>query len=189
MENARHPLPVLTSMSFHRVFDGLPRPILPFPQVKLFGSFTRWAQDVAPPLDGGAPGRSILTTAAAALRYATTSPAGPVHINMQVCDSGVCHNFHLAEGRTLLVNGTSWVTGRRPLPPRPQPPARCLCSDLSPASAVPRATRPQRLPLEPPPAAGGPRAMVTLPAALHTSHPTAQPSRRRCSRLFSPLLP
>lgn len=53
-------------------------------QVKLFGSFARWSQDVAPPLDGGPPGRSLLTTAAAAIRYAVSSPAGPVHLNMQV---------------------------------------------------------------------------------------------------------
>ena len=71
-------------------------PPSPLPQVKLFGSFTRWAQDMAPPLDGGAPGRSILTTAAAALRYATTSPAGPVHINMQV--GGVGHSLRLVPG-------------------------------------------------------------------------------------------
>ena len=57
-------------------------------QVKLFGSFARWSQDVAPPLDGGPPGRSLLTTAAAAIRYAVTSPAGPVHLNMQVWYGG-----------------------------------------------------------------------------------------------------
>jgi 2-succinyl-5-enolpyruvyl-6-hydroxy-3-cyclohexene-1-carboxylate synthase len=52
-------------------------------QVKIFGSFARWSQDIAPPLDGGPPGRSILTTVAAAIRHAVVSPAGPVHINMQ----------------------------------------------------------------------------------------------------------
>ncbi|GAX76586.1 hypothetical protein CEUSTIGMA_g4032.t1 [Chlamydomonas eustigma] len=52
-------------------------------QVKIFGSFTRWAQDVAPPLEGAGPGRTILTTVAAAVRHAVASPAGPVHLNMQ----------------------------------------------------------------------------------------------------------
>lgn len=52
-------------------------------QVKIFGSFTRWFQDVAAPHDG-IPGRAVLTTASTALRYCygPASP-GPVHLNLQ----------------------------------------------------------------------------------------------------------
>lgn len=52
------------------------------PQVKLFGSFTRWAADVPPPSDA-VPGRALLTTLDTALRYATAAHPGPVHLNLQ----------------------------------------------------------------------------------------------------------
>ena len=51
-------------------------------QVKIFGGYTRWAIDVAPP-DHEVPVRGLLTSADAAVRFATGTPAGPVHINCQ----------------------------------------------------------------------------------------------------------
>jgi isochorismate synthase/2-succinyl-5-enolpyruvyl-6-hydroxy-3-cyclohexene-1-carboxylate synthase/2-succinyl-6-hydroxy-2,4-cyclohexadiene-1-carboxylate synthase/O-succinylbenzoate synthase len=56
--------------------------LLAAPQVKLFGSFTRWAADVPPPSDA-VPGRALLTTLDTALRYATAAHPGPVHLNLQ----------------------------------------------------------------------------------------------------------
>jgi hypothetical protein len=75
-----------------------------FPQVKIFGGFTRWFQDVQPPLDS-LPGRAILTTTATAMRHCLGGASsggggsggggawgggrhgdapGPVHLNLQV---------------------------------------------------------------------------------------------------------
>ncbi|DBA90081.1 TPA: hypothetical protein ACH3X1_003400 [Trebouxia sp. C0004] len=51
-------------------------------QVKIFGGYTRWAIDVPPP-DHVVPVRGLLTSADAAVRFATGTPAGPVHINCQ----------------------------------------------------------------------------------------------------------
>lgn len=51
-------------------------------QVKIFGGYTRWAVDVPPP-DHVVPVRGLLTTTDAAVRFATGTPAGPVHINCQ----------------------------------------------------------------------------------------------------------
>ena len=51
-------------------------------QVKIFGGYTRWAVDVPPP-DPAVPVRALLTTTDAAVRFATGTPAGPVHINCQ----------------------------------------------------------------------------------------------------------
>ena len=52
-------------------------------QVDIFGKFTRWATEVGPPEAGGPPGaaRQLLTTIDNAVFQATSSPAGPVHIN------------------------------------------------------------------------------------------------------------
>jgi len=51
-------------------------------QVKIFGGYTRWVIDVPPP-DHVVPVRGLLTSADAAVRFATGTPAGPVHINCQ----------------------------------------------------------------------------------------------------------
>lgn len=51
-------------------------------QVKIFGGYTRWAVDVPPP-DPAVPVRALLTTTDAAVRFATGTPAGPVHLNCQ----------------------------------------------------------------------------------------------------------
>ncbi|KAK9806829.1 hypothetical protein WJX72_004058 [[Myrmecia] bisecta] len=51
-------------------------------QVKIFGGCTRWAVDVPPP-DPAVPARMVLTTVDTAVRYATGTPAGPVHLNCQ----------------------------------------------------------------------------------------------------------
>ena len=51
-------------------------------QVKIFGGYTRWAVDLPPP-DHVVPVRALLTSADAAVRFATGVPAGPVHINCQ----------------------------------------------------------------------------------------------------------
>ncbi|KAL6744836.1 ADC synthase, partial [Haematococcus lacustris] len=59
-------------------------------QVKIFGAFTRWFQDVPPPCPA-LPGRALLTAVSAALRWATASGGrgqggagpGPVHLNLQ----------------------------------------------------------------------------------------------------------
>jgi len=51
-------------------------------QVKIFGGYTRWAIDVPPP-DHVVPVRGLLTSADAAVRFATGTPAGPVHMNCQ----------------------------------------------------------------------------------------------------------
>lgn len=51
-------------------------------QVKIFGGYTRWAVDVPPP-DPTVPVRALLTTTDAAVRFATGTPSGPVHINCQ----------------------------------------------------------------------------------------------------------
>lgn len=51
-------------------------------QVNIFGTYTRWAVDVPPP-DHTVPVRGLLTTVGAAVRFATGTPAGPVHLNCQ----------------------------------------------------------------------------------------------------------
>ncbi len=51
-------------------------------QVKIFGGYTRWDVDLPPP-DHVVPLRALLTTTDAALRFATGTPPGPVHINCQ----------------------------------------------------------------------------------------------------------
>ena len=53
----------------------------PGAQVKLFGGYTRWACDLSAPHDG-TPARMVLTTADAAVRWATNEGLeGPVHLN------------------------------------------------------------------------------------------------------------
>jgi isochorismate synthase/2-succinyl-5-enolpyruvyl-6-hydroxy-3-cyclohexene-1-carboxylate synthase/2-succinyl-6-hydroxy-2,4-cyclohexadiene-1-carboxylate synthase/O-succinylbenzoate synthase len=54
-------------------------------QVKIFGSYTRWHQDVTPPEDA-IPGRVILSTLDTALRYTLGPNPGPVHLNLQFRD-------------------------------------------------------------------------------------------------------
>ena len=49
-------------------------------QVKIFGSYARFAADLAPPGDG-APARACATMAATALRYLRGANPGPVHLN------------------------------------------------------------------------------------------------------------
>lgn len=49
-------------------------------QVKIFGSYTRFEADLAPPGDG-APARACATMAASALRYLRGTNPGPVHLN------------------------------------------------------------------------------------------------------------
>ena len=49
-------------------------------QVKIFGSYTRFDADLAPPGDG-APARACATMAATALRYLRGTNPGPVHLN------------------------------------------------------------------------------------------------------------
>ncbi len=175
--------------------DAAPRPSAPLPsppQVKIFGSFTRWSQDVAPPLDGAAPGRSILTTAAAALRYAVTSPAGPVHLNMQVRNTAPyraaclrnpepCWPLPWVQGSAFCrALGSAW---------QPRPPPLSLPSAPDPASftlgAVPRAPSAHHLPLEPGTAAGRPGPLDTLAAALHNAGSGAAAAGSPCSAATS----
>ena len=52
-------------------------------QVKVFGGYTRWGADVAPP-DAATPARVALTTIDAAVRFARQAHSpGPVHLNCQ----------------------------------------------------------------------------------------------------------
>lgn len=51
-------------------------------QVNIFGGYTRLAVDVPPP-DHTVPVRALLTNVGAAVRFATGTPAGPVHLNCQ----------------------------------------------------------------------------------------------------------
>lgn len=53
-------------------------------QVKLFGAYVRYAEDLPPP-DSGAPCAAMLTSVDAAVRHARcASSAGPVHLNLQL---------------------------------------------------------------------------------------------------------
>ena len=52
-------------------------------QVKIFGSYVRWAQDLPPP-DSKTPGRMLLTALDTAVHIAMNRySAGPVHLNLQ----------------------------------------------------------------------------------------------------------
>ena len=58
-------------------------PPLCTPQVKIFGAYTRFAADLAPP-SGDAPARVLLPTLDAAFGAATSpTAAGPTHVNCQ----------------------------------------------------------------------------------------------------------
>ena len=51
--------------------------------MKIFGSYTRWMADLAPP-SASMPARVALTTVDTAVRWATQpGSAGPVHLNCQ----------------------------------------------------------------------------------------------------------
>lgn len=51
-------------------------------QVKIFGSYVRWAVDLPPP-DDAMPARVVLSTIDTAVRHAKGNLAGPVHLNCQ----------------------------------------------------------------------------------------------------------
>lgn len=51
-------------------------------QVKIFGNYVRWAQDLPPP-GPSCPLRIILTTVDSAYQRAVLQPKGPVHLNLQ----------------------------------------------------------------------------------------------------------
>ena len=57
-------------------------------QVKIFGDNTRYFHDVPPPTEQSSDSelRALLTMVDAAVRHATASPAGPVHLNFQFCE-------------------------------------------------------------------------------------------------------
>ena len=54
-------------------------------QVKIFGSYTAWSVDLAPPGDGS-PARCAATAIATAVRHLHGPRPGPVHVNCQFRD-------------------------------------------------------------------------------------------------------
>ncbi|MEW5311204.1 MAG: hypothetical protein WDW38_002939 [Sanguina aurantia] len=81
-------------------------------QVKIFGSFVRWSQDVPPP-SSAYPGRTILTIAGAAVRHALSHPPGPVHLNMQFREP-LAPTPEPWDRPTFLAGLGSWQAHARP---------------------------------------------------------------------------
>jgi isochorismate synthase/2-succinyl-5-enolpyruvyl-6-hydroxy-3-cyclohexene-1-carboxylate synthase/2-succinyl-6-hydroxy-2,4-cyclohexadiene-1-carboxylate synthase/O-succinylbenzoate synthase len=115
------------------------------PQVKIFGGFTRWSSDVAPP-SASVPGRVILTTIDAAVRAATAAPTpGPVHLNMQFREP-LAPNRTAWDAAALLQGTAAWRRSAEPYttpvavlrsPGTQPPPAAAAAADAAGAGPQP----------------------------------------------------